>query len=156
MNIKLHLMKIHLIIPGLLHTYIFMPKEFLWGRATAANQYEGAFNEDGKGLACADLITSGTHTIPRKITEYIKDDYIYPSHEATDFYHHYKEDISLMAECGFKSFRFSINWTRIYPLGIEEEPNEKGLQFYDNVLDELEKYNIEPIVTMEHFDVPSY
>ncbi len=131
-------------------------KSFLWGGATAANQYEGAFNEDGKGLACADLITSGTHSTPRKITEYIEDKYLYPSHEATDFYHHYKEDIRLFAECGFKAFRFSINWTRIYPLGIEEQPNEKGLQFYDHVLDELNKYRIEPVVTIAHFDIPAY
>lgn len=132
------------------------PKNFLWGGATAANQYEGAFHEDGKGLACADLITGGTHTTPRKITEYIKDEYLYPSHEATDFYHHYKEDIRLMAECGFKAFRFSMNWTRIYPLGIEEAPNEKGLQFYEDVLDELKKYDMEPVVTIAHFDVPAY
>lgn len=132
------------------------PDNFLWGGATAANQYEGAFNEDGKGLACADLISGGTHTEARRITGYIEDKYLYPSHEATDFYHHYKEDIRLFAECGFKSFRFSINWTRIYPLGIEEEPNEQGLQFYDNVLDELIKYGIEPVVTIAHFDIPAY
>ncbi len=132
------------------------PKGFLWGGATAANQYEGAFNEDGKGLACADLITGGTHKVPRKITEYIEDGHWYPSHEATDFYHHYKEDIQLFAECGFKSFRFSINWTRIFPLGIEDKPNEKGLKFYDDVLDELNKYGIEPVVTIAHFDVPAY
>lgn len=132
------------------------PKNFLWGGATAANQYEGAFNEGGKGLACADLISGGTHEVSRKITDYIKDEYWYPSHEASDFYHHYKEDIALFAECGFKAFRMSINWTRIYPTGIEDTPNEAGLQFYDNVFDELKKYGIEPVVTIAHFDVPAY
>ena len=132
------------------------PKNFLWGGATAANQFEGAFNEDGKGLACADLISSGTHTQPRKITDYIHDDLVYPSHEASDFYHHYKEDIALFAECGFKVYRMSINWTRIYPLGFGEKPNEKGLKFYDDVFDECLKYGIEPMVTIAHFDVPAY
>lgn len=80
--------------------------------------------------------------------------YDYPSHEASDFYHHYKEDIALMAEMGFKTFRMSINWTRIYPLGYEEEPNEEGLKFYDDVFDECLKYGIKPLVTLSHYETP--
>lgn len=132
------------------------PKNFLWGGASAANQYEGGYNEGGKGLASADLISGGTHETTRKITTDIKHDLVYPSHEATDFYHHYKEDIALFAEAGFKAFRMSINWSRILPNGNDEQPNEEGLQFYDNVFDECLKYNIEPIVTIAHFDVPAH
>src|SRR5699024_10090847 len=81
-------------------------------------------------------------------------DAYYPSHEATDFYHHYKEDIALFAEMGFKCYRFSIAWSRIFPNGDEETPNEEGLKFYDAVLDELEKYGIEPLVTINHYEMP--
>lgn len=130
------------------------PKNFLWGGASAANQYEGGYNEGGKGLACADLISGGSHIVSRKITDQINEDLLYPSHEATDFFHHYKEDIALFAEAGFKAFRMSINWTRIFPNGNDETPNAEGLQFYDNVFNECRKYNIEPIVTIAHFDVP--
>lgn len=131
-------------------------KDFLWGGASAANQFEGGYLADGKGLACADLISGGTHSESRKITDYILEDVTYPSHEASDFYHHYKEDIAMMAKCGFKSYRMSINWTRIFPLGIGDEPNIKGLAFYDAVFDELQAYGIEPIVTIAHFDIPAY
>ncbi len=131
------------------------PKKFLWGGASAANQYEGGYNEGGKGLACADLISGGTHTSSRKITDAVNPDILYPSHEATDFYHHYKEDIALFAEAGFKAFRMSINWSRIFPNGNDRQPNEEGLQFYDDVFDECLKYGIEPIVTIAHFDVPA-
>lgn len=131
-------------------------KDFLWGGATAANQFEGGYLSDGKGLACADVISSGSHTASRRITDGIKDGYTYPSHEASDFYHHYKEDIALFAKCGFKTYRMSINWTRIYPTGIEEVPNEEGLKFYDAVFDELLKYGIEPMVTISHYDIPYY
>ncbi len=129
-------------------------KDFLWGGATAANQYEGAWNVDGKGESVSDHCTNGTKTNPKRITRTIQKDTLYPSHEATDFYHHYKEDIALAHEMGFKVFRMSINWTRIFPTGMEEEPNEAGLQFYDNVFDELKKYKIEPMVTISHYEMP--
>ncbi|WP_239257071.1 glycoside hydrolase family 1 protein [Listeria ilorinensis] len=132
------------------------PTDFLWGGATAANQFEGGYDQGGKGLACADLFSSGTHTEPRQITAEIREDLFYPSHDAVRFYDHYKEDIKLMAEAGFKVFRFSINWTRIYPTGMENEPNEAGLQFYEDVFRELAKYGIEPLVTIAHFDIPLY
>lgn len=128
--------------------------DFLWGGATAANQYEGGWNEGGKGESVPDHCTNGSHTESKWLTKKIEKDRLYPSHEATDFYHHYKEDIALFAEMGFKTFRLSINWTRIFPTGMEEEPNEEGLQFYDNVFDELKKYDIEPLVTISHYEMP--
>lgn len=131
------------------------PKGFLWGGAIAANQIEGAWNLDGKGISTADIMTSGTHDEPRKITlEIDKENYFYPSHTASDFYHNYKEDIKLCAEMGFRVFRMSINWTRIYPNGDEQNPNELGLEFYDRVFDELLKYNIEPLVSIFHNECP--
>ncbi len=169
------------------------PKSFLWGGATAANQCEGGWNEGGKGLAASDVMTAGSLTDPRYITYIDKDGkpgkatsqysipkeakkavlegYNYPYHEAIDFYHRYKEDIALFAEMGFKIFRMSIAWTRIFPKGIEEEPNKEGLdfyrnvflelkkyniEFYRNVFLELKKYNIEPLVTISHYDNPLY
>lgn len=130
------------------------PKDFLWGGATAANQCEGAYSEDGKGLSCADLITGGTRTTPRMFCPEIQPGMYYPSHTAIDFYHHYKEDIALFAEMGFKVFRMSINWSRIFPNGDDREPNEAGLKFYDAVFDELHKYGIEPLVTLCHYEIP--
>lgn len=136
------------------------PKEFLWGGATAANQCEGAWLEGGKGLATNDVIPSGKDrfsVISGKTTVHTPDsNHIYPSHEAIDFYHHYKEDIKLMAEMGFTCFRMSISWTRIFPNGDETEPNEEGLAFYDNVFDECRKYGIEPLVSIVHFDAPMH
>ena len=129
-------------------------KDFLWGGATAANQCEGAWNVDGKGISCADICTGGSYKQAKRITPVLEEGTFYPSHEAIDFYHHYKEDIALFAEMGFKVFRFSIAWTRIFPTGEEETPNEKGLQFYDNVIDECLKYNIEPLITISHYEVP--
>ncbi len=129
-------------------------KDFLWGGATAANQYEGAWNVDGKGESVSDHCTSGTKTEPKHITKTIQEGTLYPSHEATDFYHHYKEDIALAHEMGFKVFRMSINWTRIFPTGMEQSPNEAGLAFYDKVFDELQKYGIEPMVTISHYEMP--
>ena len=129
-------------------------KDFLWGGATAANQYEGAWDVDGKGVSIPDLCTNGTHTVPKRVTNGFEEDTLYPSHEATDFYHHYKEDIALFAEMGFKTFRLSIAWTRIFPTGMEEKPNEKGLAFYDAVFDECRKYGIEPLVTISHYEMP--
>ena len=130
------------------------PNDFLWGGATAANQCEGAYNVDGKGLSTADVMTLGSHTQKRKRTQDIDSQYYYPSHQAIDHYHHYKEDIALFAQMGFKVYRLSINWTRIFPNGDEEMPNEKGLEFYDRIFDELEKYHIEPLVTISHFETP--
>lgn len=131
-----------------------LPKTFLWGGATAANQYEGAYQEDGKGISIADVERSGKHGTPRTIDSSVQEGVFYPSHEATDFYHHYKEDIALFAEMGFKCYRMSIAWTRIFPNGDDETPNEAGLQFYDDVFDELHKYGIEPIVTLHHYEMP--
>ena len=129
-------------------------KDFLWGGATAANQFEGGWNLDGKGISTSDMLTSGTHAMPRKITKETIYGLNYPSHEAIDFYHRYKEDIRLFAEMGFKVFRMSIAWTRIFPNGDDKEPNEAGLKFYDDVFDELKKYNIEPLVTISHYEMP--
>ena len=92
-----------------------LPKTFLWGGATAANQYEGAYQEDGKGISIADVERGGKHGTPRTIDSSVQEGVFYPSHEATDFYHHYKEDIALFAEMGFKCYRMSIAWTRIFP-----------------------------------------
>ena len=131
-------------------------EDFLWGGATAANQYEGAYLEGGKGLSIADVERGARHGVQRQIDDYVHEDALYPSHEATDFYHHYKEDIALFAEMGFKCFRMSIAWTRIFPNGDEEEPNEEGLKFYDDVFDELHKYGIEPVVTLSHYETPLY
>ncbi|GAA0313376.1 6-phospho-beta-glucosidase [Oceanobacillus sp. FSL W7-1293] len=134
------------------------PEGFLWGGAIAANQVEGAYLEDGKGLTNVDLLPTGEKR--RGIMEgHITDlkpnpEDFYPSHEAIDFYHNYKEDIALFAEMGFKSFRLSISWARIFPNGDDAAPNEAGLQFYDDLFDELRKHNIEPVVTIAHFDVP--
>ncbi|BCN32466.1 glycoside hydrolase family 1 protein [Anaeromicropila herbilytica] len=129
-------------------------KDFLWGGATAANQFEGAWNVDGKGASTSDMCTGGSHTVPKRITRSIEEGTFYPSHEAIDFYHHYKEDIALFAEMGFKVFRLSIAWTRIFPTGMETEPNEEGLAFYDRVFDECKKYGIEPLVTISHYEMP--
>lgn len=131
-------------------------KDFLWGGATAANQYEGGWNEGGKGVSVSDVITNGSATQSRIITSEIEEDKFYPSHKASDFYHRHAEDIALMGEMGFKVFRMSIAWTRIFPNGIEEEPNEEGLQFYDQVFDELKAQGIEPLVTIAHYDMPYY
>ena len=129
-------------------------KDFLWGGATAANQFEGAWNLDGKGDSVSDHCTNGTVDRPKEVTVKLEDDKFYPSREAIDFYHHYKEDIALFAEMGFKCFRFSIAWTRIFPTGMEKEPNEAGLKFYENVVDECRKYNIEPLITISHYELP--
>lgn len=129
-------------------------KDFLWGGATAANQIEGAWDVDGKGPSVADMCTNGTHFTPKRITTSIEPGTWYPSHEAIDFYHRYEEDIALFAEMGFKCFRMSVNWTRIFPTGMEETPNEKGLEFYDKVFDCCQKYKIEPIVTISHYEMP--
>lgn len=130
--------------------------DFLWGGAVAANQCEGAYNIDGKGISTSDCMSAGSHTVPRQYTDGVVEGVYYPSHDAIDFYHHYKEDIKLFAEMGFKCFRTSINWTRIFPHGDEEEANEAGLKFYDDLFDECHKYGIEPVVTISHYETPYY
>lgn len=130
------------------------PENFMWGGAVAANQCEGAWDVDGKGISTADCMTVGGPDKEREYTEGIIPGKYYPNHEAIDFYHHYQDDIALFAEMGFKCFRTSINWTRIFPRGDETIPNEKGMQFYDNLFDECLKYGIEPIITISHYETP--
>lgn len=127
------------------------PEGFLWGGAVAANQCEGAYIEGGKGLSVQDVMPRG---IAGARTETPTADNM--KLEAIDFYHRYKEDIALFAEMGFKVFRTSIAWSRIFPKGNEECPNEEGLKFYDNVFDECLKYGIEPLVTISHYETPLY
>lgn len=128
------------------------PKNFLWGAATAANQVEGAWNEDGKGMNVVDVHACGPQG--RYVTDDVEPGLNYTSHKAADFYHHYKEDIAMFGEMGLKAYRMSIAWTRIFPNGTEETPNEAGLAFYDKVFDELHKYGIEPVVTISHYEPP--
>lgn len=130
------------------------PKGFLWGGAVAANQCEGAYLEDGKGLSVPDMLLGGDVNTPRTFLPQNDPNAFYPSHEAIDFYHHYKEDIKLFAEMGFNTFRLSINWGRIFPNGDDKEPNEAGLAFYDAVFDECAKYGIQPLVTLCHYEIP--
>ncbi|MCR5052284.1 MAG: family 1 glycosylhydrolase [Streptococcus sp.] len=159
-----------------------LPKGFLWGGATADFQYEGGFDEGGRGLLSNDYETDGSQENPRHHTMqmpdgsiinprssffyadpvpkeaqpvFLEDEY-YPSHRAVDFYHHYKEDIALMAGMGFNVFRFSICWSRIFPTGEEETPNEEGLAFYDDVINEMAKYGMEPLITICHDELPMH
>ncbi|MCA5012083.1 MULTISPECIES: 6-phospho-beta-glucosidase [unclassified Enterococcus] len=131
-------------------------ENFLWGGAIAAHQAEGAWNIEGKGPSIADVMTAGGNGIPRKITQGIIEGEYYPNHEAIDFYHHYKEDIQLFKELGLKCFRTSIAWSRIFPKGVEEEPNEAGLLYYDRLFDTLIEHGIEPVITLSHFEMPYY
>lgn len=155
-----------------------LDENFLWGGATAANQYEGGYNSGGRGLATSDLITGGAQDKPRTISVindkgevkffpsfegipegykgYVDPDTYYPSHNATDFYNNWKEDIALFAEQGYKCYRMSISWSRILPKGLDGEINDEGIKFYSDIFDELLKYNIEPVVTLSHFDLPLY
>ncbi len=128
--------------------------DFLWGGATAANQCEGAWDEDGKGVSCSDICTGGKFGQSKMITPVLQEGTFYPSREAIDHYHRFKEDIALFAEMGFKCYRFSIAWTRIFPNGDESEPNEAGLRHYEEVIDECRKYGIEPLITLSHYEVP--
>lgn len=130
------------------------PKNFLRGGATAANQCEGAYLSDGKGLTTADLMTAGGGGKRRETTEKIEEGLYYPSHQAVRHYENYKEDIALFGEMGFKVYRMSISWARIFPNGDDERPNELGLLHYDQVFDECRKYGIEPLVTLSHFETP--
>lgn len=135
-------------------------KGFLWGGATAANQCEGGFQEGGRGLANVDVAPIGTDrwaVISGKMKMFDFDDqHFYPAKEAIDMYHRYAEDIRLFGEMGFKVYRMSIAWSRIFPKGDETEPNEEGLKFYENVFKECHKYGIEPLVTITHFDCPMH
>ncbi|MEZ3505176.1 MAG: 6-phospho-beta-glucosidase [Lachnospiraceae bacterium] len=135
-----------------------LPKNFLWGGATAANQCEGGYLEGGKGLGTVDVIPWGEdrRAVMLGVKDYrtLPEDAYYPSHEAIDMYHHWKEDIALMAEMGFRCCRFSFAWSRIFPTGEEEEPNEEGLRFYEDMIDEMLARGIQPVVTICHFDVP--
>lgn len=135
-------------------------KDFLWGGATAANQCEGGYDKGGRGLANVDVVPIGEDrfsiiTGKKKMFDF-ENNYFYPAKEAIDMYEHYKEDIALFGEMGFKTYRLSIAWTRIFPLGDEAEPNEEGLQFYENLFKECHKYGIEPLVTITHFDCPMH
>ena len=149
------------------------PENFLWGGATAANQIEGAWDEGGRGPATSDfarLITKeirdtegafDTHVphnaASREMVADMKahpENWELPKRRGIDFYHTYQEDIRLFAEMGFKVFRMSLSWSRIFPKGDDPQPNEEGLLFYDAVFDELHKYGIEPMVTLSHFDTP--
>lgn len=130
-------------------------KDFLFGGAIAANQCEGAYLEAGKGLSVADYLPGGTTSSRKKDFKFEFDpDTYYPRHVAIDFYHHYKEDIALFAEMGFRVLRFSIAWSRIFPNGDDQIPNESGLKFYDDLINEIRKYGIEPMVTISHFEMP--
>lgn len=135
-----------------------LPKDFLWGGATAANQCEGGYLEGGKGLGTVDVIPWGEdrRAVMLGVRDYrtLPEDAYYPSHEAIDMYHHWKEDVALMAEMGFRCYRFSFAWSRIFPTGEEEEPNEEGLKFYEDMIDEMLAAGIQPVVTICHFDVP--
>lgn len=142
-------------------------KDFLWGGAVAANQVEGAWNEDGKGMSVADVamykpnvdikdykknVAIDSEAIKQAINDKSTDNY--PKRRGIDGYHHYKEDIKLFAELGFKTLRFSIAWTRLYPTGEEDVPNKKGIEYYQNIIKELKKYNIEPLITLSHYEMP--
>lgn len=135
-----------------------LSEHFLWGGASAANQCEGGYADGGKGPGTADVIPAGEHRRAVCLGEMdyhlLPEDSYYPSHVAVDMYHHWKEDIALMAELGFKCCRFSFSWSRIYPTGEEEQPNEEGLRFYEQMIDELLRNHIEPVVTICHFDLP--
>ena len=135
-----------------------LPKDFLWGGATAANQCEGGYLEGGKGLGTVDVIPWGEdrRAVMLGVKDYktLPEDAYYPSREAIDMYHHWKEDIALMEEMGFCCYRFSFAWSRIFPTGEEEEPNEEGLRFYEDMIDEMLARGIQPVVTICHFDVP--
>lgn len=133
-----------------------LPANFLWGGAVAAHQLEGGWDADGRGPSVSDVLTAGAHGVPRRITDGVIAGERYPNHTGIDFFHTYKDDIALFAEMGFRCFRTSISWSRIFPKGDETEPNEAGLQFYDDMFDTLLHYGIEPVITLSHFEMPYY
>ncbi|WP_445618837.1 6-phospho-beta-glucosidase [Lacticaseibacillus paracasei] len=130
------------------------PKGFLWGGAVAAHQFEGGWQAGGKGVSIADVMTAGDNETKRRITDGVQSGENYPNHDATDYYHRYHEDDQLFADLGLNCFRTSIAWTRIFPNGDEEQPNEAGLKFYDDVFDDLLSHQIEPVITLSHFEMP--
>ncbi|EKT57309.1 glycoside hydrolase family 1 protein [Providencia sneebia] len=135
------------------------PEGFLWGGATAANQVEGAFDQDGKGLSIVDAIPGGKQRLNIVVSEQFDfsiepNKYTYPNHNAIDHYHRFREDIALFAQMGFKCYRFSIAWTRIFPNGVESEPNEAGLEHYNQVIDCCISHGIEPVITISHYEMP--
>lgn len=135
------------------------PQGFLWGGATAANQLEGAWDRDGKGPSIADALPGGTERFAIAARDDFEWDidqeqYHYPNHRGIEHYDRFKEDIKLFAEMGFKCYRFSIAWSRVFPNGDEQTPNEAGLKFYDQLIDECLKYQIEPVITISHYELP--
>lgn len=135
-----------------------LQSDFLWGGASAANQYEGGWNLGGRGPSNVDMIPAGEKRNNISVGEMdyhlVPEGARYPSHDAVDMYHHWKEDIALMAEMGFKCYRFSISWSRIFPTGEDDCANEEGLRFYEQFIDELLLHHIEPVITICHFDMP--
>lgn len=130
------------------------PKGFLWGGAVAAHQFEGGWQAGDKGVSIADVMTAGDNETKRRITDGVQSGENYPNHDAIDYYHRYHEDDQLFADLGLNCFRTSIAWTRIFPNGDEEQPNEAGLKFYDDVFDDLLSHQIEPVITLSHFEMP--
>ena len=133
-----------------------LPENFLWGGAVAAHQLEGGWDLDGRGPSVSDVLTAGTVSERRRITDGVLAGESYPNHKGIDFYHTYKDDIALFGELGFNCFRTSISWSRIFPNGDELVPNEAGLKFYDDMFDTMHKYGIEPVITLSHFEMPFY
>ncbi len=143
------------------HTGMGFRNDFLWGGATAANQLEGGYIEGGRGLANVDVLPIGKDRRPIisgqvKHLDFDEENYFYPAKKGIDHYNRFKEDIALFGEMGFKTYRLSIAWTRLFPKGDEEEPNEEGLKFYEDLFKECHKYGIEPLVTITHFDCPMH
>ena len=144
------------------------PKDFLWGGATSAAQYEGGARLGGRGYSHLDYIRrvekkDDEKVFPINVTSEMfedhkkhEDEYNLAFRRGSDFYHHYKEDIALLAEMGYKTFRLSISWSRLFPTGLEEKPCRDGIQFYHNVFGECRKFDIEPLVTMIHYEIPVY
>lgn len=133
-----------------------MKKDFLWGASNAAHQIEGGLKGTTKGLSVSDVVTSGSATKLREITTNIDEGKYYPNHEAVDFFHHYKEDVKLFEEMGLQCYRTSIAWTRLFPNGDEELPDEEGVKFYNDLFDELTSKGIQPVITLSHFEMPLY
>ncbi len=127
---------------------------FLWGGAVAAHQLEGGWQEGGKGISVADVMTAGAHGVPREITDGVVAGKNYPNHEAIDFYHRYPQDWRCLPRWASNVFAPRLPRTRIFPQGDELEPNEAGLQFYDDLFDECLKHGIEPVITLSHFEMP--
>ncbi|NEG55371.1 6-phospho-beta-glucosidase [Bifidobacterium platyrrhinorum] len=130
------------------------PDNFLWGGAVAAHQLEGAWNEDGRGPSICDVLTGGAHGVARRITDGVVPGENYPNQRGIDYYHTFREDDALFQEMGFKCFRTSISWSRIFPNGDEEEPNEEGLKFYERLFEDYRAKGMEPVVTLSHFEMP--